>query len=61
MSPEPQVAASDAEVARPTNTAPQRRLRRWPLIGMLAFAIGASVALWAGIFALIGAIGVLVN
>jgi hypothetical protein len=50
------MAASETEVARPSTAAPRRSLRRWPLLWMLAFATGASVLLWAGIFALIGVI-----
>jgi len=33
----------------------RRRLRRWPMIWTLAFAVVASVLLWSGIFAIVGA------
>lgn len=30
------------------------RLRRWPLLWTASFAVGVSLALWAGIFVLVG-------
>jgi len=53
MAPEPQVAPPEPKVIRPRGRA--RRFRRWTMLSTLAFAIGASVLLWVGIFAIIGA------
>jgi len=58
MSPKPRVATPDTDVVRPITAAPRRRrrrTRRWRLIWTLLFAVGASLALWWGIFALGGA------
>lgn len=58
MSPKPRVATPETNVVRPITDAPRRRkrrTRRWPLIFTLIFAVGASLALWWGIFALGGA------
>lgn len=60
MIPEPQAAASKANAG----TAPivrHARVSRWPVLFGLALAIGVSLLLWAGIFAVIGAAGDLVN
>ena len=55
MSPKPRVATPETELVRPITDAPRRRkrrTRRWRLIWTLLFAVGASLALWWGIFAL---------
>jgi hypothetical protein len=50
MPPASSAAAATKDVALERS----RHLRRWPLLWSASFAIGVSLALWAGIFVLVG-------
>jgi hypothetical protein len=55
MAPKPQLVTEESELIRPRGRA-RRRLRRWPMIWTLLFAVAASLLLWSGIIASIGAL-----
>lgn len=55
MISERQAAVSKAELS-PAKTRRTRALRRWPLLWMLSGAVLVSLALWAGIFVIAGAV-----
>ncbi|WP_158765021.1 hypothetical protein [Terricaulis silvestris] len=47
------VSKADVSAASPRRS---RRLRRWPLLWTLSGAVIVSLALWAGIFVIAGAV-----
>ena len=46
--------ASSTAAAKDVALTDEPRLRRWPLLWTASFAIGVSLMLWVGIFAVVG-------